>query len=430
MTTRRTILKALAGVAFAADMLPPAAEAADTAVDAARHRAHLDPNVIAKDEDFWLMVRQAYVLDSNIVNLNNGGSSPAPRVALEAMKRALDAANVNPSIVLLREQEPRVEQARRELARLFGCESMEMAITRNASESLATLVMGMDLKSGDEVITTDHSYPRVLQTWRQRSRREGIVVKVLSPSSEGQSQGDLANLVMNAVTERTRVIEICHVTNVLGRIWPVKEIVAQARLRKIDVIVDGAHALAHFPFTNAELNCDFYATTLHKWLGAPIGTGMLFVRKERIAGMWALMPQPATLDNDIKKFEETGTRPAAMRLAILEALRFTVGIGIDRKAARLRFLRDRWSARLVGREEARVLTPSDPTLACGIGYVATPKHDCVKVAARLMEKHGISITAVPTWREPGVRISPNVYTSLAEIDQFSEAFDTVLRDLA
>src|SRR6202158_4244524 len=304
------------------------------------------PEEVAADEDFWTEVRSAFTIDRNIINLNNGYVSPAPRVVQEAMRRYLEYSDMGPWHTMINVLERQVETVRRRIAQTAGCDPEEIAITRNASESLENAQYGIDLKRGDEVLTTNQDYPRMLNTFRQRERREGIVLKTISFPVPPPSMDDLYRRFEQAVTPKTKLILLCHITNRTGQIFPVKKICQMAHARNIPVIVDGAHAFSHFPFKISDLDCDYYGTSLHKWTYAPIGTGFLYVKKSRIASTWPLMAAGRNQDNDIRKFEEIGTHPAANHNAITEALVFNEGIGIDRKAAPLRYLRDRWAHRL------------------------------------------------------------------------------------
>src|SRR6059036_2829336 len=269
---------------------------------------------VAQDEDFWLDVQQAFTLDRTIINLNNGGVSPSPRVVQEAMRRYLDYSNTAPAYTMWQILEPEIESVRRRLATSFGCDPEEMAITRNASEALEIVQLGIPLERGDEVLTTTQDYPRMLTTWHQRERRDGIVLKQITFPVPPPSQDDLARRIEAAITPRTKVIHVCHITNLTGQIFPIKKIVERARARGIEVIVDGAHAYAHFPFTRDELDCDYYGTSLHKWLTAPIGTGFLYVRRSKIAKIWPMMAAPPEMNENIRKFEEIGTDRKSTRL--------------------------------------------------------------------------------------------------------------------
>jgi selenocysteine lyase/cysteine desulfurase len=397
------------------------------ALDATRYVAGRTPEEVAADEDFWFEVQQAFTVDRSLINLNNGGVCPSPRIVQDAMRRYLEFSNHAPVYTMWRILEPQIEGVRRRLAAAFGCDPEEMAITRNASEALEICQLGLNLKPGDEVLTTNQDYPRMLTTWRQRERRDGIVLKMISFPTPPKSLDELAEAFERAITPRTRVIHFCHITNLTGQIFPVKRICQMARQRGIEAIVDGAHAFAHFPFKHAELDCDYYGTSLHKWLLAPHGTGFLYVRKSKIKDLWPLMAAPKEMDQDIRKFEEIGTHPAANHNAIAEALTFHEGIGPERKAARLRYLFHRWARRLEGHKGVRLLTSYDPEQSCGLANVSIAGIDAGKLAEYLFDKHRIIVTAIKHEEFEGLRITPNVYTTLKEIDTFCEVMEQVIK---
>lgn len=431
MTTRRQFVHTVLGAALPA-ALPRLAAFRDgglekvlAAGDAVRHRS---PGEVASDEDYWFEIQQAFTVDRSIINLNNGGVSPSPRVVQDAMRRYLEYSNQAPVYTMWQVLEPEIESVRRRLAAAFGCDPEELAITRNASEALEICQLGLDLEPGDEVLTTDQDYPRMLTTWDQRSRREGIVVKKVSFPDPPPSMDYLVELFAKAITPRTRVIHFCHITNLSGQIFPVREICQLARSRGIEAIVDGAHAFAHFPFQRDQLDCDYYGTSLHKWLLAPHGTGFLYVRRSKIEALWPLMAAPAEMKANIRKFEEIGTHPAANHNAIAEALTFHEGIGPERKAARLRYLRDRWMKRLEGQPRVKLYTSYDPAQSCGLATVGIEGLEPAKIAAYLWEKKRIIVTAIGHPACPGLRVTPNVYTTLQEVDTFAEAMEAVIRN--
>ena len=385
------------------------------------------PADVARDEDFWLGIQQAFTLDRTLINLNNGGVSPSPRVVQEAMRRYLEYSNTAPVYTMWQVLEPEIESVRRRLAASFGCDPEEMAITRNASEALEIVQLGLPLERGDEVLTTTQDYPRMLTTWHQRERREGIVVKEISFPVPPPSQDDLANRIERAITPKTKVIHFCHITNLTGQIFPVKRICQLGRARGIEVIVDGAHAYAHFPFTRDELDCDYYGTSLHKWLLAPHGTGFLYVRKAKIERVWPMMAAPPEMNANIRKFEEIGTHPAANHNAIAEALTFHEGIGAERKAARLRYLFQRWAKRLEKLPRVKILTPYDPAQSCGLASVAVEGMDVNKLVASLWDRYRIIVTPIVHKEFSCLRVTPNVYTTTAEIDRFGDVMEEVIR---
>ncbi len=396
------------------------------AQNATRYVKDRSPESVAADEDYWAEIRSAFTVDRNIINLNNGGVSPSPRIVQDAMRRYLEFSNMAPVHNMWRVLEPQIESVRRGLARAFGCDPEELAISRNASESLEICQLGLDLQPGDEVLTTTQDYPRMITTWQQRERRDKIVLKFLRFPVPPPSLDDLAERFERAITPRTRVLLLCHITNRTGQIFPVKKICQMARQRNIEVIVDGAHAFAHFPFKHEDLDCDFYGTSLHKWLLAPHGTGFLYVRKAKIPALWPLMAAPEAHRNDIRKFEEIGTHPAANHNAISEALTFHESIGVERKAARLRYLRDRWAQRLARLPKTKLLHSPDPAQSCGLGFLGLEGIDPAKVAATMWEKHHILIVPISSDEYSGLRITANIYTTLEEVDTFSSAMEKVL----
>ncbi len=387
-----------------------------------------DPDTIARDEAFWSHAQQAFPVDRSIVNLNNGGVSPCPRGAAEAFKRYFDISNLAPAHTMWKILEPQKETVRARLARLLGCEAEEVAITRNASEGLHICQLGFDVRRGDELLTTTQDYPRMVQAWRQRERREGAVLRTIQIPVPAEDPAEVVRRFEEAITPRTRTILASHVINLTGQILPVREIVQMARRHGIPVIVDGAHSFAHFPFTRDDLDCEYFATSLHKWLFAPVGTGMLYVRREKIRDLWALMPPPEGMEEDIRKFEEIGTHPAAPALAIADALTFHEGLGAERKAARLRYLRDLWARRLREHDRVRLLTSLDPRFSCGIATFHIEGVDEVALVEHLWHRHRILTTAIQHEEVRGVRVSPSVYTTPEELDRFSEAVTAVLRD--
>ncbi|MEP6692077.1 MAG: aminotransferase class V-fold PLP-dependent enzyme [Gemmatimonadaceae bacterium] len=381
------------------------------------------PAAVAADEEYWGEIQRAFDVDRTLINLNNGGCSPAPTHVLDQMIRDLKFSNEIPVIHMWSVLEPRIETVRADLAREFGCDPEEMAIVRNASEANETMILGLDLKAGDEVLVTNQNYGRMLDTWAQRARRYGIVVKTISFKVPPPSSEYIVDRFREAITPRTRVIEVTHITNLTGQIMPIRDIVRMARPKGIEVFVDGAHAFAHFPFKRDDLECDYFGTSLHKNLLCPIGTGFLYVRHDKIKTLWPMMGVASSLDGNIRKYEEIGTHPAANHNSIAAALAFHRGIGAERKAARLRFLRNRWAKRLLAHDPARVhvLTPlDDDKQACSIALVNVDGLDTAKLQGHLFAKHRIVTTPIIHAEFNGLRITPNVYTTLDEVDFFAD----------
>ena len=383
---------------------------------------------VASEEDYWAEISRAFDNDSTLINLNNGGCSPAPTHVLEAMIRDIRFSNELPVTHMWDVLEPRIESCRRDLAQMFGCDPEEMAITRNASEAQEIMILGLDLKRGDEVIITNQNYGRMMTTWDQRARRDGIVVKTISLGGPPGSDEDIVNRFRQAITPQTRVIEITHITNLTGHIFPVKRISKLAKERGIALFIDGAHAFAHFPFTRDDLDVDYYGTSLHKWLHAPIGTGFLYVRRDKIKSLWPMMAAPKEMDENIRKFEEIGTHPAANHNAISVAVAFNRGIGLERKAARLRYLRDRWAKTLMAESpRVKVPTPLNNTHSCGIALLSVEGIVTDKLFGWLWNTHRIRTTPINHAEFNGLRITPSIYTTPAEIDVFVEAVRKALK---
>jgi len=380
------------------------------------------------DERFWYEIGRAFTVDRGLINLNNGGVSPSPRFVQEAMKRHLDFSNEAPAYTMWRILEPRVETVRTHLARVWDVDPEEVAITRNASEGLQTCQLGLELGKGDEVLTTTQDYPRMITTFKQRERREGIVLKQIDIPVPSEDDDEIVRRFEEAISPRTRLILVSHMAFLTGQILPVKRVCALGRRHGIPVIVDGAHALAHFDFKLSELECDYYASSLHKWLFAPHGTGLLYVRRDKIPGLWPLMAARDSMDGDIRKFEEIGTHPAANHLAIAEALHFHEGLGPERKQRRLIELRDYWARRLLQSDRVFMNTSLEPGYACGIANVGLHDMDLDALGRWLLERHKILVSPIKNESARGLRISPSVYTTKSELDRFCDAIEVALRD--
>jgi selenocysteine lyase/cysteine desulfurase len=380
---------------------------------------------VAQDENYWRDIQSAFMLDRSMINLNNGNSCPSPTVVHEAYKRYLDSSNTVP-VYYRSLLERNIETARRRLAAEFGCDTEEMAITRNSSESLQIAQNGLDLLPGDEVVTTEQDYGRMLTTWDQRARRDKLKITKINFTVPSNGETLFAKLEA-AITPRTKVLHFCHITNLTGQIFPVQNISRMARARGITTIVDGAHAVAHFPFKLRDLEMDYYGTSLHKWLLAPTGTGFLYVRKDRIAKTWPMQAAPERSENDIRKFEEIGTSPAATKAGINEALAFHQAIGTERKAARLRYLTLRWANRL--KQNPRVLIHTDLNQVYGVACVGIKDIPAAKINAFMWDKYRIITTPISREGEyNGIRVTPNIYTPLEEIDTFVMAMEDLLKN--
>lgn len=375
----------------------------------------------AQDEEFWAQIQQAFALDRNTVNFNNGGCSPSPRIVQDALRRQLEFSNQAPSNYMWRVLEPEVESVRMRLAKVFKCDTEEIAITRNASESLETLILGLPLQSGDEVLTTNLDYPRMITTIQQRERRDGVKMVQVKVPSVPKDHRELFKAIRDGITDKTKMLVVSQVSFMNGQIFPVRDIVRLGKERQIPVIVDGAHAFVQYEFDHSDLDCEFYGSSLHKWLMAPIGTGLLYVKKNRIADVWPLMAADKTKDADIRKFEEIGTHPAANHNAIGEALTFHEMMGMRRKEARLRYLRHRWTDRLQDFKNVRFYTNFDPKHSCALTTVGIEGIKSADLAGWLLAKHSIFVTAIVNDFIDGIRVSPNVYSTVGEVDRLGDA---------
>ena len=386
------------------------------------------PQQIAADESFWREVQEAFTVDRSLINLNNGGVSPAPASVQAAMKRYLDYSNLAPVYTMWEILEPQREGVRQRIARDFGCDTEEIGLTRNASESLQICQLGIDLEPGDEVLTTTHDYGRMITTFKQRERRDGIKLVQFPLPVPAEDPDEIVQLFEKHITPKTRMILMCHIVNITGQIMPVKKVVQMARQHDIPVIVDGAHAYAHFEFKHEDLDCDYYGSSLHKWLLAPHGTGLLYVRKEKIKDLWPLMAANEAQDDNIRKFEEIGTHPAANYLAIADALTFHQGIGAKRKEERLRYLTHYWAERLLEHDRIRLNTSLKPEFSCAIGNVQIEGVDTVKLKEYLWAKHRIIVVPILHKEFEGLRVTPNLYTTLEELDRFVDAMEYVVKN--
>jgi isopenicillin-N epimerase len=431
MWNRRDFLRM--GALGSATLIPKAFNSIEQVAAASAAVADRAPDEVAQDEFYWREIQEAFTLDRTLTNLNNGNTCPSPRVVHEAVKRYMDMANMLPvqyNGMIGRN----VSTVRRRMAAEFGCDVSELALTRNASESMQIAQNGIDMNPGDEVVTTEQDYPRMLTTWDQRMRRDKIkVTRIQFPVPT--TQDDLYQRLEKAITPQTKVLHFCHITNLTGQLFPVQRLARLARSRGILTMVDGAHALAHFPFKLRDLECDYYGVSLHKWLLAPIGNGLLYVRKENIAKTWPLQAVPDRQANDISKFEQIGTHPEALRAAVAEALAFHQAIGIERKAARLRYLTLRWANAIKSHPKVKILSNLDAGQTWGVAMVGIEGIDPRALSQHMMDRYRIVVNAVVGGAPPqqvfdysGLRVTPNVYTTLEEVDTFAQAMLDVAKN--
>jgi selenocysteine lyase/cysteine desulfurase len=328
-----------------------------------REAENISPDALADEDDFWYYVQQAFTVSSAIINFNNGGVSPAPKTVQDAMKRYYDYSNEAPSYYMWRILDQGRETLRKDLADIAGCSAEEIAINRNASEGLETVIFGLPLKSGDEVVAAKQDYPNMVNAWKQRELRDGVKVNWIDLELPSEDENYLVKQYVSAFTPKTKLVHITHIINWNGQILPVRKIADEARKRGIEVLVDGAHSFAHIDFKIPDLNADYFASSLHKWLYAPIGSGLLYVKKDKIKNTYPLFASDNPIKEDIRKFEHLGTRPFFIEQAIGKAVEFHQMLGAERKEKRLHYLKNYWMSRVKDIPKVKLSTSSIPAVA-------------------------------------------------------------------
>jgi len=383
---------------------------------------------IARDESFWREIQQSFSVSRNTTCLHNAAVCPSPRIVTEAVTQYIwEQEKIPPLIYSM--FEPRLEPVRQGVAKLFGCDAEELAIMRNATESMCTVLLGVPLKAGDEILTTTHEYWAMLDALEQRRLREGIVVKKIKVPTPPETMDELAQAFERAITPRTKLILVSHMVSVTGQIFPIRRICEIAHQRGIEVAVDGAQSFGHFDFKVVDLGCDYFGASLHKWLMAPKVTGMLFVRRDKIAKLWSLVPSPVSRRDNIRKFEMVGGR-SSQHLAIAEALAFHNGIGAQRKEARLRYLTSYWVERLSKLPNIRFHTSFKTGMSCAMATVEIVGIKSGELTDYLMKRHQIQVydVAKRISEFQGIRVSPSLHTTLQELDKFCAVMEQVAKN--
>ncbi|MGF7216865.1 selenocysteine lyase/cysteine desulfurase [Spirosoma lacussanchae] len=377
---------------------------------------------LARDDDFWLKIRSLYPVTNEFTQLENGYYSLAARPVLEGYLQHIQQVNAVSSYYMRTRQFSDKRLAQEQLAQLLGCSTDELIITRNTTESLDTVISGLTWKAGDEVVMAQQDYGAMLDMFRQQARRYGMVNRLVSLPNHPQSDDELVRLYEQAITPKTRMLMVCHLVNITGQILPVRKITEMAHKHGVEVLVDGAHAFAHLAFSIADLGgCDYYASSLHKWLGTPLGAGILYVRRDKIAPVWPLFADSSVPDTDIRKLNHTGTHPVATDLAIQDAIRFHTSIGIDRKEARLRYLQRYWTDQVRKHPNITLNTPEAPARSCAIANVGIAGKTPAELAKVLFDRYRIFTVAIDNANVRGVRVTPHLYTTTAELDTFVRA---------
>lgn len=380
----------------------------------------VSPSELAAEEDFWHYIQQSFTSSSGIINLNNGGVSPAPKTVQEAMKRYYDYSNEAPSYYMWRILDQGREPLRKNIARLAGCDAEEIAINRNSSEGLETIIFGLQLKAGDEVVAAKQDYPNMVNAYKQREIRDKIKMVWVNLELPSEDEDYMVNQYVKAFTPKTKLVHITHIINWNGQILPVRKIAQEAHKRGIEVVVDGAHSFAHFDFKIPDLDADYFASSLHKWLYAPIGSGMMYVKKDKIKNLYPLFAGDDPLKADIRKFENLGTRPFFIEQAIGKAIEFHDMIGSERKEKRLHYLKNYWMEKVKDIPRVKLNTSLNPKWGCAIGNVGIEGKKPGELDSFLMDKYKVHTVGIEWENIKGVRVTPNVYTTIKNLDVLIE----------
>jgi len=386
-----------------------------------RDVSHLPAVEVAKDEDFWAGIRGGYKLKPDYINLENGYYSILPEETLENFIQHVRDVNYQGSYYMRTVQWDNKKAMAAKLAKLAGCSADELIITRNTTESLDMIIGGMNWKSGDEAVMAEQDYGAMLDMFKLVAKRYGVVNKIVSVPNDPKTDEEIVSLYSNAITDKTRLLMICHMINITGQILPVRKICEMAHRRGVQVMVDGAHAFAHIQFSIPDLGCDYYGTSLHKWLSVPLGAGFLYVKKDNIGKVWPLLADGERKEDDILRLNHVGTHPVHTDLAIGNAIDYYVKLGPERKEARLRYLQNYWTSKVSSLPRVIVNTPLDPSRSCGIANVGIRGMKPSDLADTLLKKYKIYTVAIDGANVHGCRITPNLFTTTEELDSFVKA---------
>jgi selenocysteine lyase/cysteine desulfurase len=418
MTSRRSFFRKSLGLG-AMSLAPLTSHASSEEIADALLAFEKIPAAV-NDEELWARMAQAYTVSANIVNLNNGGVSPQPKVVQDAVDRYYHLSNETPTYYMWQILDKGREGVRRKLADLAGVSPEEIAINRNATEALATITWGLTLNKGDEVVMTKQDYPNMVHAWKQKEAREGIKISWINLVLPIENDEEIVKAFINATSSRTRAWHITHIINWTGQILPVKRLCEEARRRNIISIVDAAHTFAHLDYRISDFSPDYLGTSLHKWLCAPFGTGMLYVKKANIPSLWPIFPGEKPQSEDIRKFETLGTRSFAPEQAIGQAIDFHNAIGSRRKQERLHFLKLYWCDKLKSHPRIKLNVSLKPEYSCALGNFSIDGIEPETVASRLFAEHQVHSVSIKWENISGVRITPHVYTTTKDLDRFVE----------
>jgi len=372
------------------------------------------------DDDFWAWVRSCFTTSSNIINLNNGGVSPQPKQVQDTHMKYYEWCNEAPTYYMWRSLDEGREPLRRKLAKFCGTDPEEISINRNATEALNTIIFGLDLKAGDEVVMGKYDYPNMRNAWKQREKRDKIQLKIVELNMPTTDEDYIFETYAAAITPRTKIVHLTHLINWTGQIIPVpvmRKIADLAHKMGAEVIVDGAHTFAHTVYQIPDLGCDYYGTSLHKWMCAPFGNGMLYIKKDKIQKVWALLSNDQPDSDNIRKFETLGTRSFAAEMAIGTAIDFHHLIGSERKEKRLFFLKKYWTDQVKNLPGVVFYSPLEKNYSCGIANIGIQGMKGTEIEGALFKNRKVHTVAIEYEKVNGVRVTPNVYTSLDDLDE-------------
>ena len=383
--------------------------------------AHLSSNEVAEDEFFWEGIRKGYRLKSEYINLENGYYCFLPQETLERYIQHIREINYQGSYYMRTVQFENKKLAASKLAAVAGCSPEELIITRNTTESLDMVIGGMNWQAGDEAVMAEQDYGSMLDMFKQVAKRYGVVNKIISVPNHPSSDEEIVNLYANAITEKTKLVMVCHMINITGQILPVRKICDMAHNKGVQVLVDGAHAFAHIKYSISDLNCDYYGTSLHKWLSVPLGAGFLYVKKDNIGKVWPLFGDEGRKEDDVLRLNHIGTHPVATDLAIINAIDYYQRVGSERKEDRLRYLQNYWTSKVRPMKHIILNTPVDSQRSCGIANVGVKGMKPGDLAKALLDKYKIWTVAIDGANVHGCRITPNIYTAPKDLDVFVKA---------
>lgn len=372
---------------------------------------------LESDEEFWKQVRESFSLDKEIINFNNGSVGPQPKLVQEAYIEMYRKSNEAPAYFMWKKFNKTREEVRAQLSDLMDAETDEVVINRNTTEGLSTVIFGLDLKEGDEVVISNFDYPFMRNAWKQREMRDGIILKEVKLPLPIEDVSKAVRLYQDAMTSKTKVVHITHVINWTGQVMPAKEITTMAKENGCEVVVDAAHALAHIPLSFKEIGCDYLATSLHKWLGAPFGTGALVIKKEKKAGLWPLMAPYEPQRSDISKFEFLGTRSIPAEMAIADAIAFHRKLGPENVHKRLHYIKNYWVEKVLKLQGVTIHTSLKPEFSGAIATISVDGLTANDVASGLWKEGSFDVGFIKVNGMNAVRISPHIYTSLEELDR-------------